>query len=84
MNYEVYCDESCVEALFDKESHRYAVIGGVWIPSESRSELKNALNKIKVKYKLTLSKIQKRTLINWFSVRDLCRFLTVVKTMRRY
>ena len=33
MNYEVYCDESCVEALFDKESHRYAVIGGVWIPS---------------------------------------------------
>ena len=32
MNYEVYCDESCVEALFDKESHKYAVIGGVWIP----------------------------------------------------
>lgn len=52
MNYEVYCDESCVEALFDKESHRYAVIGGVWIPSESRSELKDALNKIKVKYNL--------------------------------
>ena len=52
MNYEVYCDESCVEALFDKESHKYAVIGGVWIPSESRSELKNALNKIKVKYNL--------------------------------
>ena len=52
MNYEVYCDESCVEALFDKESHRYAVIGGVWIPSECRSELKNALNKIKVKYNL--------------------------------
>ena len=69
MNYEVYCDESCVEALFDKESHKYAVIGGVWIPQESRSELKSALNKIKVKYnllgemkwqkKLTLSQIQK-------------------------
>ena len=42
MNYEVYCDESCVEALLDKKSHRYAVIGGVWIPSESRSELKDA------------------------------------------
>lgn len=28
--------------------------------------------------------IQKRTLINWFSVRDLCRFLTVVKTLQRY
>ena len=52
MNYEVYCDESCVEALFDKESHKYAVIGGVWIPSESRSELKIALNKIKEKYNL--------------------------------
>ena len=47
-----YCDESCVEALFDKESHKYAVIGGVWIPSESRSELKIALNKIKEKYNL--------------------------------
>lgn len=52
MNYEVYCDETCVEALFDKESHKYAVIGGVWIPSESRSELKIALNKIKEKYNL--------------------------------
>ena len=52
MNYEVYCDESCVEALFDKESHKYAVIGGIWIPSESRGELKTVLNNIKQKYNL--------------------------------
>ena len=52
MNYEVYCDESCVEAVFDKNSHKYAVIGGIWIPSESRSDLKTALNKLKEKYNL--------------------------------
>lgn len=47
MNYEVYCDESCVEAIFDKSSHKYAVIGGIWIPSESRNDIKAALNKLK-------------------------------------
>ncbi len=51
MKYEVYCDESCVEALFDKSSHRYVVIGGVWIPSESREDLKDVLKGIKASYK---------------------------------
>ena len=50
MEYEIYCDESCIEALFDKESHDYTVIGGVWIPAESRNEIKRNLNAIKKKY----------------------------------
>lgn len=24
MKYEVYCDESCLEAIFDKNAHKYA------------------------------------------------------------
>ena len=50
MNYEVYCDESCIEALFDKESHDYTVIGGIWIPADSRVDIKNKLNAIKACY----------------------------------
>lgn len=50
MKYEIYSDESCLEAIFDKEAHSYTVIGGVWIPAEYRGELKNALNSIKVKH----------------------------------
>lgn len=50
MNYEVYCDESCIEALFDKSSHDYTVIGGIWIPAESRYEIKKKLISIKTRY----------------------------------
>lgn len=50
MNYEVYCDESGIEALFDKNAHRYTTIGSVWLPKDYRSELKNQLNAIKHKY----------------------------------
>lgn len=50
MMYEVYCDESCIEALFNKESHAYTVIGGIWIPAESRVAIKKQLNAIKIQY----------------------------------
>lgn len=50
MRYEIYCDESCVEALFDKEAHKYAVIGGVWIPADYRGAIKNSINHIKSQY----------------------------------
>lgn len=50
MKYEVYCDESCLEAIFDKDAHKYAAIGGVWIPAEARTEVKSKLNEIKRKY----------------------------------
>lgn len=50
MNYEVYCDESGIEALFDKNAHKYTVIGGIWIPKEYRDQLKKDLNEIKHRF----------------------------------
>ena len=50
MKYEVYCDESCLEGIFDKNAHKHAVIGGVWIPATSRDEVKNKLKEIKHKH----------------------------------
>lgn len=50
MKYEIYCDESCIEALFDKTAHRYIVIGGIWLPAECRAEMKETINGIKQKY----------------------------------
>lgn len=50
MKYEIYCDESCVEALFNKEAHPYAVIGGIWIPAECRQQIKDEIKKIRIKY----------------------------------
>lgn len=51
MDYEIYCDESCIESLFDKDAHEYAVIGGIWLPSECRNEFKAEINDIKEKHK---------------------------------
>jgi len=50
MNYEIYCDESCWEALYDKNSHNFAVIGGIWIPAEKRHEIKACFSNLKNKY----------------------------------
>ena len=52
MKYEIYCDESCWEALYDKDSHQYASIGGVWIPAEKRQEVKALIGKLNTKYGL--------------------------------
>ncbi|MCE1190160.1 MAG: DUF3800 domain-containing protein [Ignavibacteria bacterium] len=40
MNIEVYCDESCPETLKDKPSHKYLLLGSLWLPSSFRSKLK--------------------------------------------
>ena len=50
MKYEIYCDESCIEALYDKSAHEHTVIGGIWIPAENRAELKALMKQIKAKY----------------------------------
>lgn len=52
MKYEIYCDESCWEALYNKESHSYAVIGGIWIPASERQNIKDVLSSLKAKYGL--------------------------------
>ncbi len=50
MDFEVYADESGLEALNNKEAHLYCSIGGIWIPLEYRLKLKQELNLIKNKY----------------------------------
>lgn len=52
MNFEVYCDESGVEALSDKQAHKFMAIGGVWMPSEYRTTFKEQLNAIKDKHSI--------------------------------
>ena len=52
MKFEVYCDESGLEALNDKQAHLFSSIGGIWMPSEYRSEFKEALNSIKEKHNI--------------------------------
>lgn len=52
MRYEIYCDESCWEALYDKEAHQYAAIGGIWIPADFRQNAKMLINGLKAKYGL--------------------------------
>lgn len=52
MNFEVYCDESGLEALTNKEAHRYVAIGGIWIEASKRPELKEGLLGIKSKYNI--------------------------------
>ena len=50
MKYEIYSDESCIEAIYDKQAHQYTAIGGIWIPAEYRRSLKNDITAIKDKY----------------------------------
>lgn len=52
MNFEVYCDESGLEALTRKDAHLYVGIGGIWVPAEFRPALKLELKKIKSKYNI--------------------------------
>jgi len=52
MKFEIYCDESGLEALTNRNAHAYAGIGGVWIPTEQRSLLKKGLNDIKIKHNI--------------------------------
>lgn len=50
MDFEVYCDESGLEALTRKDAHLFTGIGGVWLPAELRNQLKENIYRIKDKY----------------------------------
>lgn len=50
MNFEVYCDESGLEALSKREAHLYTAIGGIWMPADYRSVFKEHMNAIKKKH----------------------------------
>jgi hypothetical protein len=52
MDIEVYCDESGIEALTNKDAHKYIAIGGIWIAANKRVALKNGLSAIKARHKI--------------------------------
>jgi hypothetical protein len=52
MNFEVYCDESGLEALTRKDAHLFVAIGGIWIPAEHRKTLKEGIGSIKDKHNI--------------------------------
>lgn len=47
MNFEVYCDESGLEALNDAKQPQFFTIGGIWMPKEFRPIFKERINQIK-------------------------------------
>ena len=52
MNFEVYCDESGLEALTRKDAHQYTAIGGIWMPEDYRSTFKEIVKGIKQNHKV--------------------------------
>lgn len=50
MDFEIYCDESGLEALSDKEAHLFSGIGGIWFPAKYRPAFKQEMKRIKNKY----------------------------------
>ncbi len=88
MDFEVYCDESGLEALTRKDAHLYTGIGGIWIPSEYRDTLKDEVKKIKLKHnimgelkwkKLSPSYIEVyKDIVDYFFASDYIRFRVVL------
>jgi hypothetical protein len=52
MNFEVYCDESGIEALTRRDAHKFTAIGGIWMPTDFRTSFKESMNTIKEKYNI--------------------------------
>jgi hypothetical protein len=50
MNFEVFCDESGLEALTRKDAHLFTAIGGIWMPADFRITFKENIKSIKYKY----------------------------------
>ncbi|SEW27154.1 Protein of unknown function [Chitinophaga sp. YR573] len=88
MEFEVYCDESGLEALSNKEAHKYTAIGSIWLPAEYRAEFKACLSEVKNKYnikgELKWNKISPSYLpayeevINYFFEADYLRFRVIL------
>ena len=52
MDFEVYCDESGLEALSRKDAHLYSAIGGIWFPATYRDEFKKEMIAIREKHNI--------------------------------
>ena len=87
MYFEVYCDESCPEILWDKNAHKYLVLGSLWLPGSDRIKLKESLNSLKQKhnynYEIKWNKVSPKTfpffkdLIKYFFDTDYLRFRAI-------
>jgi hypothetical protein len=88
MDFEVYCDESGLEALSNKKAHSYITIGSLWLPAENREDLKTSIAAIKqkhdVKGELKWNKISPAYLdlyqevINYFFAAPYLRFRVIL------
>lgn len=52
MNFEVYCDESGLEALARNDAHLFTSIGGIWMPADYRPDFKEYMQAILNKYNI--------------------------------
>jgi hypothetical protein len=52
MKFEVYCDESGLEALTRKDAHLFTAIGGIWMPADFRNTFKESVNQIKQQHNI--------------------------------
>lgn len=88
MKFEIYCDESGLEALTRKDAHLFSSIGGIWMPADYRQDFKDSLKKIKdnhsVKGELKWNKVSpafldlyKETIDYFFSTKEL-RFRVIL------
>lgn len=61
MKFDVYSDESGLEALLDPSAHKYMSIGSVWMPTARRTEFKE-------EFKSVLASNNKRGELKWQKV----------------
>ena len=47
MKFDVYCDESNPEVLKDKAANKFLVLGSIWLPTDSRDQLKADIKHLK-------------------------------------
>lgn len=88
MDFEIYADESGLDALTNKGAHTFCAIGGIWIPAAQRVLLKKSIGEIKAKYKISGElKWQKvspayfhlyKDLLDYFFATDFIRFRVVL------
>lgn len=53
MKFEVYCDESMSDVLTSsRQMNRYLLIGGLWLHSDLRGDIKNKISNLRVKHKV--------------------------------
>jgi hypothetical protein len=88
MDFEIYCDESGLEALTNKRAHLYTAIGGIWMPAEYRDIFKEHMNAIRLKHnvygELKWNKVSPKfyelyeDIIDYFFQTEQLRFRTIL------